>query len=258
MPWKVHASGPASWRGVALVFREADAGWRTPSGRRGRTVRRAGEREVATIVDQLRRVPGAVATWSEGAAAVEPLEVRIVDRPLVSLSPTGPDALWAGPDDVRPEIDALRLRGTPAAIFVVWPSDGRVPLCGWGCSIGPSAATRGAGFSSIVSDEWLDHARRPFPEEGFVHEWLHQVEGALRGRGVGERRFPSLHDAEIRTSCRPTDEPPYGATYRAWHDRNPAGPSWQEWYADWMTARVRRDDGTCYGLTPDLWREAAR
>ncbi|HEU4671783.1 MAG TPA: hypothetical protein VFS32_02680 [Candidatus Limnocylindrales bacterium] len=249
---------PATWRATVLVFRQTDAGWRTPSGRRGRTARIATDEELATIVDQARRVPAAVEAWSEGAARIEPLDVRIVERPLVSLSPTGPDALWAGPDDVRAEIDRLDRARRTASLFVVWPSDGRVPLCGWGCSIGPSREVRGAGFSSIVSDEWLDHARRPFPEEGFVHEWLHQVEGTLRGMGVGEARFPNLHDAEIRTSCRPRDEPPYGRTYRAWHDRNPAGHSWQEWYADWMTGRVRRDDGTCYGLTPALWREAAR
>ncbi|HEU4671794.1 MAG TPA: hypothetical protein VFS32_02735 [Candidatus Limnocylindrales bacterium] len=250
--------GPGTWRAVALVFRAADAGWRTPSGRRGRTRRVAGDEEIATILEQLSRVRAAVESWSEGAARIDPLETLVVERPLVSLSPTGPDALWAGPDDVRPEIERLRLGGQAASILVVWPSDGGVPLCGWGCSIGPSAAARGAGFSSIVSDEWREHARRPFPEEGFVHEWLHQVEGALRSKGVGDDRFPSLHEAEIRTSCRPTDEPPFGGTYRTWHDRNPAGHSWQEWYADWMTGRVRRDDGTCYGLTPKLWREAVR
>jgi hypothetical protein len=249
---------PATWHGVALVFREVNAGWRTPSGRRGHVARTAAEEELATVTEQLARVPAAVASWSEGAAAIEPLEVRIVDRPLVSLSATGSDALWAGPDDVRPEVEALRIARGPTSLFVVWPSDGRVPLCGWGCSIGPSAGARGSGFSSIVSDEWRDHARRPFPEEGFVHEWLHQVEGALRGHRIDERLVPSLHDAEVRTSCRPPDEPPYGETYRAWHDRNPAGHSWQEWYADWMTSRVRRDDGTCYGLTLDLWREAGR
>ncbi|HEY3524198.1 MAG TPA: hypothetical protein VGK63_10880 [Candidatus Limnocylindrales bacterium] len=250
--------GPATWQAVGLVFRRADVRWRTPSGRGGRSTRAVGDDEIATIVDQLNRVASAIESWSEGAARIDPIEIRIVERPLVSLSATGPDALWAGPDDVRPEIERLARPRRPSSVFVVWPSDGSVPLCGWGCSIGPSPGALGAGFSSIVSDEWRDHARRPFPEEGFVHEWLHQVEGALRDRGIGEDRFPGLHDAEIRTSCRSSVEPPFGRTYRHWHDRNPAGHSWQEWYADWMTGRVLAPDGTCYGLTPALWREAVR
>jgi len=240
---------------VALVFRASDAGWRTGEGRRGRSTRRAGDDELGVISDQLRAVPAAVSAWSEGAAAIDSLDLRIVDRPITSLTPTGPDRLWVGPDDVRPELDRFARR--VASAVVVWPSGGGVPLCGWGCSIGPSTAVNGAGFSSIVSDEWRDHARRPFPEEGFVHEWLHQVEGALQRAGVGGDAFPSLHDAEQRTSCRPSSEPPFGETYRRWHDRNPAGHSWQEWYADWMTGRVRRPDGGgCYGLTPALWRLA--
>jgi hypothetical protein len=246
---------PPTWSIAVSVFRASDAGWRTPDGARGRTSRVADEDEIATIVDQVRRLPAAVEAWSEGAARVAPLDVRIIERPIVSLSPTGLHAVWVGPGDVRPEIEAGR-RARPSSVVVVWPSS-RVPLCGWGCSIGPSREAGGAGFSSIVSDEARDHARRPFPEEGFVHEWLHQVEGGLRGLGVGEDAFPPLHDAEVRTSCRPTTEPPYGRTYREWHDRNPAGHSWQEWYADWMTARVRRPSGEgCYGLTPELWRTA--
>ncbi|HET7026989.1 MAG TPA: hypothetical protein VFI28_04810 [Candidatus Limnocylindrales bacterium] len=245
------------WRAVALVFTESEAGWRTANGLRGRTRRVAGATEVATIVDQLRAVPDAVSAWSDGSASLHLVDVRLAGRPIVSMSPTSPDRLWVGPEDVRPEIDGLGRLGRVDSVIVVWPSDGHVPLCGWGCSIGPSGAARGSGFSSIVSDEWRDHARRPFPMEGFVHEWLHQVEGALQQRGVGPDAVPSLHAAEVLTSCRSEAEPPFGQSYRRWHDRNPAGHSWQEWYGDWMTGRVRRPDGRgCFGLTPDLWRLA--
>jgi hypothetical protein len=248
---------PPTWRMTALVFTASDAGWRTPDGTRGRTRRAAGDAEIAGIVRQVEAVPPAVAAWSDGAAAVELVGIRVVDRPIVSLSATGSRALWAGPGDVRPEIDGLR-RAAVDSVVVVWPSDGHVPLCGWGCTIGPTRDAGGAGFSSIVSDEWHQHARRPFPEEGFVHEWLHQVEGTLQQRGFGPDDFPSLHDAEVLTSCGPHDEPPFGQTYRRWHDRNPAGHSWQDWYADWMTGRVRRRDRDgCFGLTRKLW-EAAR
>ena len=80
-----------------------------------------------------------------------------------------------------------------------------MPLCGWGCTVGPGPGTKGAGFSSIISDGWAGYPDRLHPEEGFVHEWLHQVESVLRSRGVGPDVLPGLHDVDGRTSCRSVD-----------------------------------------------------
>jgi len=147
-----------------------------------------------------------------------------------------------------------RLRpGRVDAVFVLWPTDGAVPLCGWGCTIGPAAATAGAGYSSIISDGWAGYPDRLHPEEGFVHEWLHQVESVLRGRGVGPDVLPNLHDVDRRTSCRSTDLPPYGRTYPEHHA---ATDTWQPWYRDLMTGTVGsrdRAEPRCLGLRPEDW-----
>ena len=93
-----------------------------------------------------------------------------------------------------------------------------MPQCGWGCTIGASDATFGAGFSSISTDHWRTLATDPTPEQGYVHEWLHQVEGFYRALGVGEAELPGLHEAGDFGSTRSADEAPFGHTYAEYHD----------------------------------------
>ena len=167
-------------------------------------------------------------------------------------------------------------------MIVLWPAAPDVPLCGWGCTVGPSDATFGAGFSSIASDHWPTLATDPDPEQGYVHEWLHQVESVYRELGLGEEELPNLHAAGDFTSTRPISEPPFGESYAAYHDGGggsvgepggtggPAGGpghphsgarTWAPWYRDWMTGRLRRladaGDGSLplgpLGLTPERW-----
>ena len=61
----------------------------------------------------------------------------------------------------------------------------------------------------------------PEPEQGYVHEWLHQVEGFYRGLGLGADELPGLHEAgdslgsrpaESRRSGTPTPSTTTGAT----------------------------------------------
>lgn len=245
---------PQVWRTVALLYLRTDARWGGLLPRRCR--RSMSSDEVATIRGVLARVPGAVASWSEGSAAIEPLDVVVIDRALGSLSPSGRGRWWAGPADCRREIDAIVRGERYDAVYAIWPSDGRVPLCGWGCTVGPSAEAGGAGFSSIPSDHWLTLATDPDPEQGYVHEWLHQVEATYRGLGVGEDLLPPLHDA-FHSSCRPATDAPFGTSYAAYHDGG--ARTWRPWYRDYMTGSVRRPDGSgCFGLTPNLWALRSR
>ena len=40
--------------------------------------------------------------------------------------------------DCRRDVEELAGKGRYDAIYAVWPSDGTVPLCGWGCTAGPA------------------------------------------------------------------------------------------------------------------------
>ena len=154
------------------------------------------------------------------------------------------------------------------SVFALWPCAPDVPQCGWGCTIGGSAATFGAGFSSIATDHWRSLATDPTPAQGYVHEWLHQVEGVYRGLGLDETELPGLHEAGSFSSTRNDDEPPYGHTYAEYHD-GVAGDSrtgartWAPWYQDWMTGRLRSageagSPPAPIGLTAERWALRSR
>jgi hypothetical protein len=241
---------PQVWRTLALVYLATNA--RYGSGLLKRRTQRVMSREEREVIHGiLERVPPAVASWSHGNAAMRPFDVVEVRRPLRSLSSSGGGNWWAGPRDCRDDVRELAGGKQYDSIYVLWPSGGDVQHCGWGCTAGRREGIDGAGFSSIPSDHWPSLITDTDPEQGYVHEWLHQVESEYREYGVGPDRLPSLHDADL-SSCRPASEPPFGQPYNVYHDAG--ARTWRPWYEDLMTGRVRRPDGRgCFGLTEELW-----
>ena len=244
------ATHPQVWRTLALVYLASNAKW--GSGvlrRRSQRVMTREERDV--IHGILSRVPAAIDAWSHGNAVMDPLDVIEVRRPLRTLSSSGGGRWWAGPRDCRDDVRELAGDRQYDSIYVLWPSDGNVPHCGWGCTVGRSEGINGAGFSSIPSDHWTSIMDDPDPEQGYVHEWLHQVESEYREYGVTADQVPTLHDAFL-SSCRPTNEPPFGKPYNEYHDAG--ARTWRPWYQDLMTGQIKRPDRDgCFGLTPELW-----
>ena len=243
------------WRCLALVFRETDAYY--GGFRRKRCRRTMSDAEEDAIRRVLKAVPSAVASWSEGNARLRPFDIRVVDELLTRLSDTGGGRYWPAPSDTADVIAQHAEPGQYDSIFVVWPTDGEVTLCGWGCSSGPTPEAQGAGYSAIINDHWRGYASREFPEEGFVHEWLHQVESVYRALGVGEEQLPGLHDVDGRTSARGRDVPPFGEGYVAYHART---DTWQPWYRDLMTGTVglKGAERGPRGLIQELWARRGR
>jgi len=256
---------PQRFSVLALLYLVTNA--RVGSGSNRRRVQRVmtrPERETVTAV--LERLPATVAAWSDRLAELEPMHIVEVRRPLSSLSSSGEGRWWAGPRDCREELAELVSDRPYDSVIVLWPSAPDLPLCGWGCSVGPSEATFGAGFSSIESGHWPTLATSPDPEQGYVHEWLHQVEAVYRALDIGEEELPTLHDAASFTSTRSDTEPPFGRSYAEYHDGGgslPAARTWAPWYRDWMTGCLRRittpgapsagSEQLLIGLTPERW-----
>jgi len=236
------------WRTIALFYPVLDA--RYGSGlTRGRARRVMTRDERAAIMGLVERLPKTVEAWSDGLATLDPLDIVEVRRSIRSLSSSGGGRWWVGPREVRPELESIAETGaTYDSIYALWPGDPAVPQCGWGCSVGPSDATFGAGYSSISTDHWQGLPTVADPEQGYVHEWLHQVEAVYRGLGVTEADLPPLHDAAAFRSTRPIDEPPFGRSYAEYHDGG--ARTWVPWYRDWMTGRLVPVAGS-EGAPPD-------
>ena len=239
----------AHFRVLALVAPVLDV----RAGLRLRRARRTmADAEVTEMLRVLRSLPASVADWSDGNVAFDLVDVEVLDNPVRTLTRSGADRWWVAPADVSGAIGRFADGCDIDSIILVHPTDGSVPMCGWGCTIGPSAGAAGAGFSSITSDSWQSAARGLHPEEGFVHEWLHQVEHFYRGAGlVGHLEFPDLHDVGGRTSTR-EGEPPFGRPYVDWERET---GTWQPWYRDLMTGTVGPKDAeqAPVGLTRARW-----
>ena len=255
-----------AWRTLVLVYPVLDARYGSGLGKkRARAVMAREEREAVEAV--VATLPSTIADWSDGHATLEPLDLVEVRRPITSLSSSGGGRWWVGPREIRPELGEIAATGARYdSIYTLWPTEPDVPRCGWGCTNGPSEETLGAGFSSISTDHWRTLSTDPDPQQGYVHEWLHQVEFVFRGLGLSEAELPPLHDAGRFTSARPVDEPPFGRTYAEYHDGLAGLPraarTWSPWYRDWLTGRLRPagDAGDAQGLldapiglTADRW-----
>ena len=183
--------------------------------------------ERAAVEAVVETLPATVESWSDGLAALDPFDLVEVRRPLTSLSSSGGGRWWVGPREVRPELAEVAGDRRPLRLGLR-PVAGRsddVPQCGWGCT--PGAVRRDVRGGLLVDlDRPLADARAPtpIPTQGYVHEWLHQVESVYRGLGVVEAELPPLHDAGAFTSTRPADEPPYGRIVRRVPRRRVRGP----------------------------------
>ena len=177
------------WRTLALLYPVLDAKY--GSGlKRGRARRVMGRDERAAVERVLERLPATVVDWSDGLATLEPLDVIEVRRPIRSLSSSGGGRWWVAPREVREELEQYVAPDRYDSLYALWPGDPGVPQCGWGCTLGPAEATFGAGFSSISTDHWPTLATDPDPPQGYVHEWLHQVEAVYRALGLPESSPP--------------------------------------------------------------------
>ena len=242
-------SPAATFRGLALVATALDA---RPGLRVARARRRMSEDELAEMLRILDRLPQAVEEWSEGNAAFREWDVRVLDEPVRRLARTNGDRWWVAPESVGELLEVVAPPGRWDSVVLVYPTDGSFAQCGWACSIGPTPVAGGAGWSAITSDRWRADMDRLFPEEGFVHEWLHQVEGMYRRLGLGEDELPTLHDVADRGSARDASWSPYGEGYVPYERRT---GTWQPWYRDLMTGTVglKGRERAPLGLTPARW-----
>ena len=167
------------WRTLVLVYPVLDARYGSGlSRKRARRVMGREERDV--IMGVIDRLPATILDWSSGLATLDPVDVIEVRRPVTSLSSSGGGRWWVGPREVHPELGEVHATGGDTTRSTRYGRASRASRSAAGAARKvPSDATLGAGFSSISTDHWHTLATDPDPEQGYVHEWLHQVEGRL-------------------------------------------------------------------------------
>ena len=200
------------WRTLVLLYPVLDA--RYGSGlQRGRARRVMTREERGVVMDVVERLPATVAAWSDGLATLEPFDVIEVRRSVRSLSSSGGGRWWVGPREVRPELERSRPPARPTTPSTRYGRASRRPAVRLGLHARASErrSARASPRSRPTTGE--RSLTDPDPEQGYVHEWLHQVEAVYRALGVSEAELPPLHDAGIHVGPA-GDEAPFGRLLR--------------------------------------------
>lgn len=223
-----------TWNALVLVYKHADVAY-TQGGEAKRVVTKMTDSDRSRARAVVGRIPSSANELSDGSGAIRQTIVY-PNRTIRSVTKLGEDNYWLSPSDIAADLDKYAPDGKYDSIIVNWRKhDGKgrsVPSYGWGWSIGPSGWSNGAGYSVVTTPE---NARRTWdgshPEEIFVHEWMHQLEGFYRGKGAD---VPPLHDAE-----------------KLGYEPDSRG-SWWAWYRDYLRGRVRDGDRSV-GVSPGVW-----
>lgn len=197
------------------------------------------EEDKYIIKQNLERFKTTMEDFSEGKMDIE-TECIEIENPLKTLSYSKENYYYIEPEDVFDLIDNYIENGEYDHIFIATRmGDVRtgveIPVNEW---IGLGGMRYGdIGFSNIRLPNDMERTTMykydimsdTFPEEVFVHEFLHTLERNL-GEYEDQSSFPALHDYEK-----------YG-----YSDKGTDGL--KEWYKDYMRKEIR--DGTSYvGLT---------
>lgn len=199
-----------TWKTLVLVYREIDVTYKRADGTDYRLQARMSDYMYDLALSSVRRTVTTVQKWSGTMAALD-LDIVDVPHPLTSLDPLG-SGYWVGPTAVRPDLDQYAPAGRYDSVVVIFlPKDAAgvvIPVPGWGLSLKPGAWANGAGYSSVKTPLenwwWTDVT---YPEEVFVHEWMHQVLGFHQSTGHTD---VDLHDDAVYGYAK------VDGTFKAW------------------------------------------
>ncbi len=182
------------------------------------------------LKDNLKRFANTVESFSNNAMTVSYQTVEI-EEPLTSLSYDQENYYYVAAKDVKPLIDDYVQRNEYDHIFIgirMGDTLSSIPVNEW-IGLG-SMRYDSIGFSNIRMPNDLRNSTMykynikndTFPEEVFVHEFLHSLERNLTEKGY---TFPALHDNEK-----------FG-----YENQNKTGL--KEWYRDYMRCNIDSNAG---------------
>lgn len=192
------------------------------------------------LKDNLKRFANTVESFSNNAMTVSYQTVEIKE-PLTSLSYDQENYYYVAAKDVKPLIDDYVQKNEYDHIFIgirMGDTLSSIPVNEW-IGLG-SMRYDSIGFSNIRMPNDLRNSTMykynikndTFPEEVFVHEFLHSLERNLTEKGY---TFPALHDNEK-----------FG-----YENQNKTGL--KDWYRDYMRCNINSNVGKT-GLDPIVYK----
>jgi hypothetical protein len=226
-----------TWKTLALVYRETDVTF-PRNGSSYRLRARMSDSTFDTIHQLIGQTKRTVNDWSGGLAAWN-LTMIDVPHPVTNVVPLG-SGYWVNPDVVKSDLDKYAPTGTYDSVILVWePRDSsgvEIPVPAWGLTMVGGWWSNGAGFSSVITLKSMSTwTGQTYPEEVFVHEWMHQV---IYFHEQAGRMKLDLHAGSQ-----------YG--YSA------SNGSWKKWTSDVMRGLVWDAANNKYiGVKPAIWQAA--
>lgn len=191
------------------------------------------EEDVQTMIDNMERLRGSIYELSQGKMSIR-YNIIEIDKPITSISYEYQHGYYINPVNVEDLIDPYVSKADYDHIFIavrLGDVTSEIPVYDW---IGLGAMDyHGIGFSNIrlPNDSSKSSAYKynvyvnRFPEEVFLHEFLHSLERTLQEYGY---EIPALHDNEK-----------YGY-------ENQALIGLKNWYEDYMTCKIWDSENNKY------------
>ena len=202
------------------------------------------EKDISLIEEDMARFKNTCERFSEGRMKINYNMIQI-NQPLTSLSYDEENKYYVNPTDVEPLIDSYITNKEYDHIFIVVRMGDiskmeEIPVNDW---IGLGAMDyHNIGFANIRlpnnQDSYIyrfDSRINQFPEEVFLHEFLHTLERNLTESGYD---IPALHD------------------YNKYGYESDGLYSLREWYRDYMQKKINYNgtqiglDSVCYSMKP--------
>ena len=187
--------------------------------------------DVNTMVVDMKRFQNSIKTLS-GNQMTAKINIYKLSKPITTLSYDEENGYFIAPKDVENLIDDTILQENFDHIFIVakygdnFNQEDDVPVKDW---IGLGYMDYyGLGFSviRIPNNENIfyehDSDLNKFPEEVYVHEFLHSLERELNER---DYNIPELH------------------SYRKYGYKNSLAEGQKDWYRDYMQKKIYTDSG---------------
>lgn len=229
-----HNAENNTWNNLCLIYRNIDVNLNI-NGQIKSIKLSMTNKDVETIKDNIRRYQETAKTFSQAKIDVT-YDVVVIDKPVTSLTYTESEGYYIAPEDIEKDLKKYLQQDNYDHIFVACrltdqDIDSYIPINEDWLGLG-GMDYLGTGYSLIRMpdskkiSQYIYSQGESFPEEVFLHEFLHTLERNQKEFGY---EVPALHD------------------YEKYGYKNERGIGLMKWYKDYMNKNIQYN-GNYIGL----------